>query len=147
MFATHYHELTDLAENDQTQKIKNFCVAVNERDNEIVFLRRIKPGGADKSYGIQVAKLAGLPKSVMKRAETILTELESGERVSNVKPLKKSKSEKISQTDQNSSLFSSDLPEQIAKLDLNTTTPIEAINILYKLQSQARKELGLSAEG
>ena len=83
----------------------------------------------------------------MKRAETILTELESGERVSNVKPLKKSKSEKISQTDQNSSLFSSDLPEQIAKLDLNTTTPIEAINILYKLQSQARKELGLSAEG
>ena len=147
LFATHYHELTDLAENDQTQKIKNFCVAVNERDNEIVFLRRIKPGGADKSYGIQVAKLAGLPKSVMKRAETILTELESGERVSNVKPLKKSKSEKISQTDQNSSLFSSDLPEQIAKLDLNTTTPIEAINILYKLQSQARKELGLSAEG
>ncbi len=87
LFATHYHELTDLADNDRSGKIKNFCVAVKERDNDVVFLRRIKPGGADKSYGIQVAKLAGLPKSVMQRAEKILTELEGSSNIIKTLPL------------------------------------------------------------
>ncbi len=75
LFATHYHELTDLAEN--SAHIENFCTAVKERGSEIIFLRRIRPGGADKSYGIQVAKLAGLPKAVVKRAEEILHDMEN----------------------------------------------------------------------
>ena len=74
LFATHYHELTDLEET--SAKIENFSVAVKERGKEIIFLRRIKKGGADKSYGIQVAKVAGLPRAVMKRAEEILDALE-----------------------------------------------------------------------
>ena len=73
LFATHYHELTDL----EDDKIKNFCVAVKERGNQVAFLRRIVPGAADKSYGIHVARLAGLPKSVTSRAEEILAMLEA----------------------------------------------------------------------
>ncbi len=79
LFATHYHELTDLA--DTSARIENFCVAVKERGSEVIFLRRIRLGGADKSYGIQVAKLAGLPKSVMKRAEEILRSMETSKPV------------------------------------------------------------------
>ncbi len=143
LFATHYHELTDLADNDRSGKIKNFCVAVKERDNDVVFLRRIKPGGADKSYGIQVAKLAGLPKSVMQRAEKILTELEGSSNNPSLKP-SPSVAPSTAPTDdrQSLNLFSSQLAEQISKIDINTLTPIEALNTLYKLQSQAKKELG-----
>ena len=142
LFATHYHELTDLADNDKSGKIKNFCVAVKERDNEVVFLRRIKPGGADKSYGIQVAKLAGLPKSVMQRAEKILTELEGNGNKKSSELVTKTKSEENINEVQAPTLFSSQLAEQISKIDVNTLTPIEALNTLYKLQSQAKKELG-----
>ena len=138
LFATHYHELTDLADNDSFGKIKNFCVAVKERDEEIVFLRRIKPGGADKSYGIQVAKLAGLPKSVMKRAEKILKELETSGRVQSQIQEHRNTSSSTLSTD----LFSSQLSEQLANLDVTTLTPIEAMNILYKIQAEAKKELG-----
>ena len=137
LFATHYHELTDLADDDKFGKIKNFCVAVKEREEEVVFLRRIKPGGADKSYGIQVAKLAGLPKSVMKRAETILNKLEKNVRVD---VRENNSSTKISTTSDN--LFTSQLAEQLINLDVTTLTPIESMNILYNLQSQAKKELG-----
>ena len=142
LFATHYHELTDLADNDKSGKIKNFCVAVKERDNEVVFLRRIKAGGADKSYGIQVAKLAGLPKSVMQRAEKILTELENNDNKKASTPVTKTNVEANTSEIQAPNLFSSQLAEQIAKIDVNTLTPIEALNTLYKLQSQAKKELG-----
>ena len=142
LFATHYHELTDLADNDKSGKIKNFCVAVKERDNEVVFLRRIKAGGADKSYGIQVAKLAGLPKSVMQRAEKILMELESNGNKKASAPVTKTNVEVNASRIQSPTLFSSQLAEQIAKIDVNTLTPIEALNTLYKLQSQAKKELG-----
>ena len=142
LFATHYHELTDLADKDKSGKIKNFCVAVKERDNEVVFLRRIKAGGADKSYGIQVAKLAGLPKSVMQRAEKILTELENNDNKKASTPVTKTNVEANTSEIQAPSLFSSQLAEQIANIDVNTLTPIEALNTLYKLQSQAKKELG-----
>ena len=142
LFATHYHELTDLADNDKSGKIKNFCVAVKERDNEVVFLRRIKAGGADKSYGIQVAKLAGLPKSVMQRAEKILTELENSDNKKASTPVTKTNVEANTSEIQSPNLFTSQLAEQIAKIDVNTLTPIEALNTLYKLQSQAKKELG-----
>ena len=141
LFATHYHELTDMA--DSFEKIKNYCVAVKERNDEVIFLRRIKEGGADKSYGIQVAKLAGLPKSVMNRAEKILKELENKSEDENKNSeteekifLKNSKEEKLP------TLFQSETLEELAKMDVTTFTPIEAMNILYKLNAQAKKELG-----
>ena len=137
LFATHYHELTTLA--DDAVKIKNFSVAVKERGNEIIFLRRIKPGGADKSYGIQVAKLAGLPSRVMKRAEVILQELE---RDHFVQPSKEQKAPP--QSSKAESLFASQLAEELLKLDVTTLTPIEAMNALYRLQEQARKESGIN---
>lgn len=138
LFATHYHELTTLA--DHAAKIKNYCVAVKEVGNEIIFLRRIKAGGADKSYGIQVAKLAGLPRSVMKRAEIILSELEQKEE-RYVTPSKPSKPAPT-QNEGTSSLFASHLAEELLKIDVTTLTPIEAMNALYKLQEQARRESG-----
>ena len=133
LFATHYHELTDLAEN--SAHIENFCTAVKERGSEIIFLRRIRPGGADKSYGIQVAKLAGLPKAVMKRAEEILHDME------NSIPIESAETKKNSpQPTQN--LFVSRSLEELIKLDVTTLTPIEAMNKLFDLQKKAREESG-----
>ncbi len=127
LFATHYHELTDLA--DSSANIENFCTAVKERGSEIIFLRRIQRGGADKSYGIQVAKLAGLPKFVMKRAEEILTELENSQPV---------KSAPIKAPPPSQNLFVSREVEDFLNLDITTLTPIEALNKLYELQAKAR---------
>jgi DNA mismatch repair protein MutS len=79
LFATHYHELTALAE--RRPRLRNLSVAVSERDGEIVFLRRVVPGGASKSYGIDVARLAGLPRPVIARARQILAQLERGNRI------------------------------------------------------------------
>ena len=132
LFATHYHELTDLAE--ISSRIENFSVAVKERGNEVIFLRRIKAGGADKSYGIQVAKLAGLPKTVMKRAEEILKSMESSEPVRPVASKKNSS--------QPPSLFMSQQLKDLLALDVPSLTPIEAMNKLYELQRQAKAELG-----
>ena len=129
LFATHYHELTDLE--NFSDKIQNFSVAVKERGNEIIFLRRIKKGGADKSYGIQVAKLAGLPKSVMKRAEEILNSMEKDEPV-------EQKIEKNQPVMQN--LFVMPGLEEFLKLDVMTLTPIEAMNKLYELQKKLSPE-------
>ena len=135
LFATHYHELTDLAES--SERIENFCVAVKERGSEIIFLRRIRPGGADKSYGIQVAKLAGLPKSVMKRAEEILTTLEN----SAPEPVHDKKiSAQVEDLTQD--LFLSRSIEDFLKVDVTTLTPIEALNKLYELQKNFRKATG-----
>ncbi len=140
LFATHYHELTDL----EDEYIRNFCVAVKEKGTKVAFLRRIIAGSADKSYGIHVARLAGLPKSVTNRAEEILAELESGD---TAKPVKVKTSEKTVVHENNDlfgmdSLFSSGIRDELLKLDIMTMTPIEAINELYKLQKQASQELG-----
>ena len=146
LFATHYHELTDL----ENEKIKNFCIAVKERGTQVVFLRRIIPGSADKSYGIHVARLAGLPKSVTERAETILAGLESDEvsagGISGSAPEKERPAERPAEQPQAmmSSLFSSGLQEALLGLDVMTMTPLEAINELYRLQEQAKREAGIS---
>ena len=132
LFATHYHELTDLAET--SDRIENFSVAVKERGSEIIFLRRIKQGGADKSYGIQVAKLAGLPKSVMKRAEEILKSMETSEPV---RPVENKKS-----SAQSPGLFMGQGMKDLLALDVPSLTPIEAMSKLYELQQQVSKELG-----
>ncbi|MCR5834066.1 MAG: DNA mismatch repair protein MutS [Selenomonadaceae bacterium] len=131
LFATHYHELTDLA--DTSPQIENFSVAVKERNNEVIFLRRIRSGGADKSYGIQVAKLAGLPKSVMKRAEEILKSMETAEPVRPVSNQKSSAKEI-----QPSSMFMTQGIKDLLSLDIQSLTPIEAMSKLYELQQQAK---------
>lgn len=131
LFATHYHELTDLAET--SDRIENFSVAVKERGSDVIFLRRIKLGGADKSYGIQVAKLAGLPKSVMKRAEEILRSMETSEPVRPVASKKNSPPP---------SLFMAQGLKDLLALDVPSLTPIEAMAKLYELQQQVRKESG-----
>ncbi len=138
LFATHYHELTDLA-ND---KIKNFCVAVKEKGTQVAFLRRITAGAADKSYGIHVARLAGLPKNVTKRAEIILQSLENGSDADKVLAENTAASERNTTAPVMGSLFTSNLSSELLKLDIMTMTPIEALNELYKLQVKAKEEAG-----
>jgi len=133
LFATHYHELIELA--DFNQSIKNYSVAVKERGNEVVFLRRIVPGGADKSYGIHVAQLAGLPKKLIERAKTILSELEQNQHTPIIL-------EQAAATITPVSLFESTVTTELMSLDIMTITPIEALNILYRLQNQAKQEAG-----
>ncbi|HMM21655.1 MAG TPA: DNA mismatch repair protein MutS [Selenomonadales bacterium] len=137
LFATHYHELTALEET--SKRIKNYSVAVKERGNEVVFLRRIVPGGADKSYGIHVAQLAGLPKRVVERAQEILAELEQGK-----EPVRAAGEAAATAAPETVplSLFASSLADELLNLDVMTLTPLEALNILYKLQNQARQEAG-----
>ncbi len=132
LFATHYHELTDLSET--SARIENFSVAVKERGGDVIFLRRIKPGGADKSYGIQVARLAGLPKSVMHRAAEILKSMEKLEPVRSIESKKNSL--------QSLGLFATQGIKELIALDVPSLTPIEAIGKLYSLQQQAREEIG-----
>ncbi len=159
LFATHYHELTDL-END---KIKNYCIAVKEKGGDITFLRRIIPGAADKSYGIHVAKLAGLPATVTNRAEKILAGLEENgislevEAAAGENGVSKSAgTDQVAASKSGSgsgkqstlaggmgSLFGNSLSDDLLKLDIMTMTPLEAINELYRLQQQAKEEAGL----
>ena len=139
MFATHYHELTDM----EDEHIRNCCVAVKERGSRVDFLRRIVPGSADKSYGIHVARLAGLPKSVTDRAEVILAGLEETKRPEPSEAKRKAPPEaKAEETGGMASLFSSSLAEELRALDVMAMTPIEAMNELYRLQKQAQEEAG-----
>ncbi|NLN70276.1 MAG: DNA mismatch repair protein MutS [Chloroflexi bacterium] len=122
LFATHYHELTQLA--DLLPGVCNFNIAVSEADNNVVFLHKIVPGGADRSYGIHVAQIAGLPKPVTQRAHEILCQLE----FSSGTTLEKKEQEKSQLT-----LFPENNPllEAFKDLDINSLTPIEALNLLY----------------
>lgn len=134
LFATHYHELTVLEE--LLDGVKNYNIAVKKRGDDITFLRRIVRGGADDSYGIEVAKLAGLPDSVISRAKVVLKELESGKKTE--KP-KKKRTEVIS--DEPLSLIpsiGSQAEEFIRNLDPNTLTPFEALNKLYELKNMCQ---------
>jgi DNA mismatch repair protein MutS len=130
LFATHYHELTDLAQT--RERVQNYNVAVKEWNDQIIFLRRIIKGGASHSYGIQVARLAGLPQSVIARAKEVLQNLEAGEYDSGIPRLAKSK--KTGQEDplQQMSLFDQKDPirKQLDQLDLSVLTPLEALNLL-----------------
>ena len=142
LFATHYHELTDL----ENEKIKNFCIAVKDKGGDITFLRRIIAGAADKSYGIHVARLAGLPKAVTNRAEKILASLEENglETGAEVARVQQKKDQPAQEQDNGmGSLFGDTLTEDLLKLDVMTMTPLETMNELYKLQQQAKKEAGL----
>ncbi len=136
LFATHYHELVELA--SYLPRVKNFNVAVTEEAGEVIFLHKIVPGGVDKSYGIHVAKLAGLPRSVLHRAGEVLEELESESRATVAKPSKRRlKEEPTAQLP----LFGQkpEVLKELEKLDINSLTPLEALNKLYELQKKARE--------
>ena len=134
LFATHYHELTALA--DYLPKAVNFNVSVVEEGGHVTFLHRIVPGGADKSYGVHVGRLAGLPQPVVKRAWELLDDLEAG-----AEPVGKSRASQPADVPQLSLWPSADsaLKEELNKLDITDMTPLEALNKLYKLQQLSRK--------
>ncbi len=129
LFATHYHELTVMEE--LLDGVKNYNIAVKKRGDDITFLRRIVPGGADDSYGIEVAKLAGVPQSIISRAKEILADLEGG-RAEQHTDIPEASADNA----QLSLMSASESPviEKMREIDLNTLTPIEAMNLLYELK-------------
>ena len=148
LFATHYHELTELE--GKLEGVCNYCIAVKEQGDDIIFLRKIIRGGADKSYGIQVAKLAGVPKSVLDRAKEIveqLSENDLAEKARNIRVVdtgtaKPKKAPKQTEVDGQLSLFAVSegdrVADQIRETDLSRMTPIDALNLLYRLQEELK---------
>lgn len=134
LFATHYHELTELE--DKLEGVKNYCIAVKEKGEDVIFLRKIIRGGADESYGIYVAKLAGIPNVIIKRANEILDSLKEGSyAISQVRENKNIKN--VSQVDfYNYKL--GEIENELQKVDVNELTPIDALNILVKMKSKIK---------
>ena len=135
LFATHYHQL--IALENVLSGVKNYSVAVKERGKDIIFLRRIVPGGTDRSYGVHVARLAGLPKKVLERSEELLKEYDNDNG-----HVQQPAAAAAPQDNMMGSLFGSSIANELLKLDVMSMTPIEAMSALYKLQDEARKELG-----
>ena len=144
LFATHFHELTELAET--LPRVRNYNVAVAEEGGDVVFLHRILPGGADRSYGVHVAQLAGLPKPVVQRAWELLAELEGqAEAVNGASPKKSRRGRGTPAPEPQLSLFNAmvatpEVVERLLKLDVNGMTPLDALNTLYELQKLAGEE-------
>ena len=149
LFATHYHELTELE--GKIDNVNNYCIAVKEKGDDIVFLRKIVKGGADKSYGLQVAKLAGVPELVIGRAKEIVEELSdeditarvseiaSKERVVKKKPkVKKYDDVDIAQMSLFDTVKDDDVLEELKNLDVGNMTPIDALNTIYRLQNKLK---------
>ena len=147
LFATHYHELTELE--GKIDNVNNYCIAVKEKGDDIVFLRKIIKGGADKSYGIQVAKLAGVPDMVIDRAKDILGQLTDNDITEKVQSIEvntdnsavRSKAVRLDEVDLEQMSFGSmvkdeDIIRELSELDITTLTPIDALNTLYKLQNK-----------
>lgn len=169
LFATHYHELTELE--GKIDSVDNYCIAVKEQEGEdIIFLRKIIKGGADKSYGIQVARLAGVPESVLKRADEIVNELSENDITERAKKIeveyeaesldefeydmeaqtgkrRRKKKETRKDTEGQLSLFDStqvksdDILIELRDLELSETTPIEALNVLYQMQKKLKERM------
>ena len=138
LFATHYHELTELE--GKLNSVNNYCIAVKEKGDDIVFLRKIVKGGADQSFGIEVAKLAGVPDSVVKRAKVILKELEA-----NSTPIEFT-AENVSEDDDQSDIqynFTAQGTDEILEIlkatDINSITPMEALQTLFDLKQKAQE--------
>lgn len=147
LFATHYHELTELE--GKISNVNNYCIAVKEKGDDIIFLRKIVKGGADKSYGIQVARLAGVPESVTNRAKEIVEELIHADITTRIKDIAvhgntpKIKTKKYDEVDlAQMSLFDTvkddDVLEELKNLDVSNLTPIDALNTLYQLQNKLK---------
>lgn len=142
LFATHYHQLNRLAE--LHTRVKNYRVAVKEKGDDIIFLRQIVPGGTDRSYGIQVARLAGLPQEVIRRAKEILHMIEAQDEVGTglAQPAAGSERNKAGPVKQLEFFSNSEVQEvinEIKELDILSMTPLDAINKLYELQIRIRK--------
>ena len=147
LFATHYHELTELE--GKIDSVNNYCIAVKEKGDDIVFLRKIVKGGADKSYGIQVAKLAGVPESVISRAKEIVSELSEADITTRVRDISVQSSEtkkKVKKYDEvdlaQMSLFDTvkddDVLKELEELDIAHLTPMDALNTIYRLQNKLK---------
>ncbi len=147
LFATHYHELTELE--GKLDNVHNYCIAVKEKGDDIVFLRKIVPGGADRSYGIQVAKLAGVPDEVIGRAKAICEELENAN-MSNIarnldvqtqlpkKAQKQPDDVDLAQISLFDTVRDDDIISELKDMDLTNMTPFEAMNRLYELQNKVK---------
>lgn len=153
LFATHYHELTELE--GKIDSVNNYCIAVKEKGDDIVFLRKIVKGGADKSYGIQVAKLAGVPESVINRAKEIVGELSDADITTRVRDLtvqnqeskRKVKTKKYDDVDlAQISLFDTvkddDVLKELEELEVSNMTPMDALNTIYRLQNKLKNRWG-----
>ena len=149
LFATHYHELTELE--GKLDNVNNYCIAVKEKGDDIVFLRKIVKGGADKSYGIQVAKLAGVPDSVIARAKEIVEELSANDitEIARHLTVKKSSARQKKQTAQKDTLDMEQISlfdtvkddmiiEELKNLDISSLTPLDALNKLNELQNKVK---------
>ncbi len=133
LFATHYHELVKLA--GWLPRVKNFNLAVTEEGGEVVFLRKIVPGGVDRSYGIHVARLAGLPRPVVRRAQDVLAKLEAeNSRAGRGKPPAQPPPPQLPLFGQKPAVIA-----ELEKLDINSLTPLEALTLLYELQKKAKQ--------
>lgn len=169
LFATHYHELTELE--GKLDSVGNYCIAVKEQGEDIVFLRKIIRGGADKSYGIQVAKLAGVPESVLERARQIATQLSENDILGRTKEIdvcmesetpiynygieqqakakkrgkRRAEPKEMAQLSlfgaDNENIKTDDIILELRDIDLSNTTPIDAMNILYKMQERLRERI------
>ena len=142
LFATHYHELTELE--GRLPGVHNYCIAVKEQGDDIIFLRKIIQGGADQSYGIQVAKLAGIPSSVIERAKEIASQLSDADIASKAREIAIEEPNRMvhapEAVPENSAVGPDHLViAQIAALDLGRLTPLEAINLLYQYQDELKK--------
>lgn len=141
LFATHYHELTELE--GKLDSVNNYCISVKEKGDDIVFLRKIVKGGADKSYGIQVAKLAGLPELVIERAKEIVNKLLANDITETVKQISVKQESKKEPEPVQLSLF--DIPKEdevvteLKEMNLNNLTPLDALNKLYELQNRIKE--------
>lgn len=152
LFATHYHELTELE--GTLCGVNNYCIAVKEQGDNIVFLRKIVKGGADKSYGIQVAKLAGVPDSVIERAKELVEELTDADITVRAKeiaalgaPGRKKQTKHMDEVDMaQMSLFDTvkdaDIIKELRELDVSNLTPVDALNTLYQLQNKLKNRWG-----
>ena len=151
LFATHYHELTELE--GKIGNVNNYCIAVKEKGDDIVFLRKIIKGGADKSYGIQVARLAGVPDMVIDRAKEIVEQLSDNditEKVQSISVDTDSATKKQKHYDEvdleQISLFDTvkdeDVLEELKNADISTMTPLDALNTLYRLQNKLKNRWG-----
>lgn len=144
LFATHYHELTELE--GRLDNVNNYCIAVKENGDDIVFLRKIIPGGADKSYGIQVAKLAGVPEAVIDRAKEIVEQLVENDVVVHAADIKMKTATRSKKKDElelaQISLFDTvkddDIVNSIRELDISNMTPMDALNKLNELQNKIK---------
>ncbi|MGE0082813.1 MAG: DNA mismatch repair protein MutS [Desulfococcaceae bacterium] len=139
LFATHYHELTELAR--EKKRVKNYNIAVKEINDEIIFLRKLVEGGTNRSYGIQVARLAGIPDRVIDRAKKILAKIESKTNgVTKTPSGIREEKESFGKTRMQMDLFNPEqyLTEEIGKLDISNLKPVEALNLLHRLQEKIR---------